>query len=133
MKIEEFRQYLLDNNVSYLRYENEINEYETYMATIGIDALYELKFASCLAHTKEKIGADSFYKKCETYGDRSLNDENFNLEVEFIDEETVLVTLTEIKMGEQNIRHNLLHRLPMKIIKIKSLNDILLEDYNNKL
>lgn len=133
MKIQDLLDYILDNRISSLRYEREINSEETYGATISINMKGELAFDSYLLPTHSKLGIDGFTKQSLTNTTRVLNDENFNVEVETVDDTNVLVTLTEIKMDNQNIRHNLLDRLPMKIIKTKTLGEMLLEDFEDKI
>lgn len=133
MKIKDLLDYILDNRISFFRYEKEINSEETYGATISINLKGELAFGSYLLPTHSKLGIDGFIKQSLTNTTRVLSDENFNVEVETVDDTNVLVTLTEIKMDNQNIRHELLHKLPMQIIKIKSLGEMLLEDFKDKI
>lgn len=133
MKIIDLMNYILENKISSLRYERELNEEETYQASLSINSGWKLEFSSALFNTREKLGADSFYKYTRTVEYKVLNDEEFNLEAEFLEDGTVLVTLTQIKMGNQNIRHNLLDRLPMKIIKTRTLGEMLLEDFEDKI
>lgn len=133
MKITDLMNYILENKISSLSYEREVNEEETYRASISVNSGWELEFSSSLVNTREKLGADSFYKYARTCEDKVLNDEEFNLEAEFLEDGTVLVTLTQIKMGNQNIRHKLLDRLPMKIVKTRTLGEMLLEDFEDKI